>query len=205
MKSRDTCIFYRSFYESLHDLEKEVQADCYNAIFGYLLDFKEPELTGVAKSIFIAIKPILTAANQNYINGNKPKKNKRNGSETEAKDKPKPSEGQAYKDKYEYKDKEKDEYKKDIDYNSGKWFKKIDANGFIEAVNKFLADNPNNNLPRILIEDFINHYTTPNENGGIRVNQFSSFGIQNKLYEMRTDVNRKDRYIIKPTSSIKTI
>jgi hypothetical protein len=190
-------------YEAIKDLPKDTKAEIYDAIFGFSLDFVEPELSGLSKTIWILIRPVLEKGNTNFINGNKAK-SKPNRSDLEAKPKPNGSEHEAYKDKDKDKDvdKEKD---KDIDYSSGKWFKKVDANGFIEAVNKFLTDNPNNNHPRILIEDFINHYTTPNENGGIRVNQFSSFGIQNKLYEMRTDVNRKDRYNIKPTSSIKTI
>jgi hypothetical protein len=69
-----------------------------------------------------------------------------------------------------------------------KWFKRCSETEFISEVQKFRNEHPDNGYPEILFKDFINHYTTPNENGGIRVNQFSSFGIKNKLYEWKEDI-----------------
>lgn len=84
-----------------------------------------------------------------------------------------------------------------------KWFKRCSESEFINEVQKFRNEHPNNGYPEILFKDFINHYTTPNENGGIRVNQFSSFGIKNKLYEMFTESKNAGKYIIKQTSKSK--
>jgi hypothetical protein len=86
---------------------------------------------------------------------------------------------------------------------TGKWFKKCTESEFINEVQKFKNENPTSGYPEILFQDFINHYTTPNENGGIRVNQFSSFGIKNKLYEMKTDPKHAGKYEIKTPSKTK--
>jgi hypothetical protein len=107
MDSRNTCIFYRSMFESIKELPKENQAELYNAIFEYSLDFVEPSLSGLSLTIWRLIRPVLEKGNTNYINGSKPK-SKQTISESEAKVKRLVSETEAYKDK----DKDKD---KDID------------------------------------------------------------------------------------------
>lgn len=91
---RDSFIIYRSFYEAICDLDADSQAQVFKAICEYSLNFKEIELTGVAKTIFRLIKPQLDANNKRYENGKQPKtkpekseakaKNKQNESETEA-------------------------------------------------------------------------------------------------------------------------
>jgi hypothetical protein len=204
MENRDTCIFYRSIYESLQELDLEDQAIIYNAIFEYSLNFKEPNLSGINKAFFGLIRPVLEKGNTNYINGSKPKK-KPIGSETEAKQKRLKSQVEAYKDKDKDKDENKDKNKIDLgnQLTTGKWFKKCSEAEFISEVQKFKDENPNNGYPEILFKDFINHYTTPNENGGIRVNQFSSFGIKNKLWEMKSDPKNSGKYEIKQTSKLK--
>jgi hypothetical protein len=110
MTQRDTCIFYRSIYEAIKDLPPNTKLEVYDSVFAFLLDFKEPELQGLSKTIFTLIEPVLRNANKNFVNGNKPK-GKRTKSQKEAKDKPTESETEAYKykDKYDYKD--KDSYK----------------------------------------------------------------------------------------------
>jgi hypothetical protein len=111
MTQRDTCIFYRSIYEAIKDLPPATKLEVYDSVFAFLLDFKEPELQGLSKTIFTLIEPVLRNANKNYVNGSKPK-TKPSKSQTEAKQKPSKSESEAYKDKDKYKD--KDEYK-DVD------------------------------------------------------------------------------------------
>jgi hypothetical protein len=106
MTQRDTCIFYRSIYEAIKDLPPNTKLEVYDSVFAFLLDFKEPELEGLSKTIFTLIEPVLRNANKNYVNGSKPK-TKPNTSQIEAKDKPIESETEAYK----YKD--KDKYKDD--------------------------------------------------------------------------------------------
>ena len=71
---RDSMVFYRSFYESLKGLSPIICAEVYDAIFGYGLDFIEPEFTeSVAKAMFTLIKPQLDANIKRYENGSKPK------------------------------------------------------------------------------------------------------------------------------------
>jgi len=66
---RDSVIFYRSFYEAINELPKEIQADVYSAIFEYSLNGEELVLTGLPKTIFTLIKPQLEANNKRFENG----------------------------------------------------------------------------------------------------------------------------------------
>ena len=88
---RDTMIFYRSFYEAIKELPPENKIEVYDAIFSYSLDFSEPDLSGISKTIFTLIKPQLDANIKRFENGKKPKQ-KQKESETEAKQKQKESE-----------------------------------------------------------------------------------------------------------------
>jgi hypothetical protein len=81
---RDSMIIYRSFYEAIKPLPKEDQAEVWDAVFSYGLDKKEPNLKGVAKSIFTLIKPQLDANFKRYLNGTKTKQKQ---SKIEAKNK----------------------------------------------------------------------------------------------------------------------
>lgn len=68
---RESFIFYRSFYESIKELESDIQCEVYNAIMEYQFNGKEGKLSGVSKSIFTLIKPQLEANNIRYENGKK--------------------------------------------------------------------------------------------------------------------------------------
>ena len=70
---RDSMIFYRSFYEAIRHLNNNEQAIIYNAIFSYGLDFTEPELDGVTKTIWTLIKPQIDANIKRFNNGKQPK------------------------------------------------------------------------------------------------------------------------------------
>lgn len=69
MNNRNSIIFYRSFYEAIKDLEPEAQAQTYNAIFEYSLNFNEVVLNGLPRTIFTLIKPQLEANHKRYKNG----------------------------------------------------------------------------------------------------------------------------------------
>ena len=84
---RNSCIFYRSFYDSIKELDANIQVQLYNAIFEYQFEGKEPELTGICKSIFTLIIPQLEANNKRYTNGCKGGRPKNNQKETEIKPK----------------------------------------------------------------------------------------------------------------------
>ena len=79
-------IIYRSFYEAIKELGEKEQATLWNAVFSYGLDFIEPELTGICKTVFTLIKPQLDANIKRYENGKRPK-NEQKESKTEAKNK----------------------------------------------------------------------------------------------------------------------
>lgn len=93
---RESTIIYRSFYDAIIELPKETQAEVWEAIFEYSLNFKSVELNGLAKTIFTLIKPQLDANIKRYENGSKPKQ-KQQISKTEAKDKQETSKVEANK------------------------------------------------------------------------------------------------------------
>ena len=85
---RESLIFYRSFYEAIKELTLEQQWEIYNAIFTYWLDFIEPTLTWISKTVFTLIKPQLDANIKKYKNWKEPK-HKQERSKSEAKPKQK--------------------------------------------------------------------------------------------------------------------
>jgi len=68
---RDSFIFYRSFSEAIDDLPDSDQLMLYRAIKEYSINNNEIELTGMAKTCWILIKPVLTANNKRYEDGKK--------------------------------------------------------------------------------------------------------------------------------------
>ncbi len=68
---RESFIFYKSFYESIKELDSDTQSKIYNAIMEYQFNKNEVNLSGVSKSIFTLIKPQLDANNSRYENGKK--------------------------------------------------------------------------------------------------------------------------------------
>ena len=66
---RDSFIFYRSFQEAIDGCSKEDQLVIYKAIANYALDRIEPELSGVAKVVWVLIKPQLDANWKRFHNG----------------------------------------------------------------------------------------------------------------------------------------
>ena len=66
---RDSFVFYKSFYDSIKELDPKDQVQIYDAIFKYQFEGNDIELKGVCKSIFTLIIPQLEANNKRYING----------------------------------------------------------------------------------------------------------------------------------------
>jgi hypothetical protein len=89
---KDSIIIYRSFYEAIKDLPKELQADAWQCIFEYGLNDNQQELTGIVSTVFKLIKPQLDANKKRFENGQKggrPKtEQKPNNNLTITKDKP---------------------------------------------------------------------------------------------------------------------
>ena len=68
---RDSFVFYRSFFESIKELEDTDQLSLFKAIIKYALDGEEPQLVGVQKAIFILMRPNLDANTKRWENGKK--------------------------------------------------------------------------------------------------------------------------------------
>lgn len=69
--TRTSFVFYESFYEAMEALPNDEFVKVMTAICRYALYGESTELDGVAKSIFILIKPQLDANNRKYENGKK--------------------------------------------------------------------------------------------------------------------------------------
>ena len=72
--TRDSFIFYRSYYEAMTGLKDKDKLQLYNAIAELSLNGNEVKLTGVCKNIFTAIKPQIVANSERYENGKRGRK-----------------------------------------------------------------------------------------------------------------------------------
>lgn len=84
---RESFVFYRSFYDAIKDLPRDVQGEIYTAIMEYSLYGKETEnLKPIARSVFTLMKPQIDVNNKRFENG---KKGGRPKNENETNEKPK--------------------------------------------------------------------------------------------------------------------
>ena len=79
---RESFVFYRSFYEAIKIIPEENQLILYRAIFEYVFENKEPDITGLELALFITFKTQIDIATKNYNScvengkkGGRPKKN----------------------------------------------------------------------------------------------------------------------------------
>ena len=86
---RDSFVFYRSFYEALKGMDKNVQADCLMALAQYALDGDMPDLTPEVRMFMTLAKQQIDANNQKFVNGSKGGRPKRINNQTETKTEPK--------------------------------------------------------------------------------------------------------------------
>jgi hypothetical protein len=82
-ESRDSFIFYRSFYESMLEIDDKIKVEVYNAICDYSLNGVEHKLSGTSKAIFTLIKPQIQANTKRYENGKRGGRPKINETKTE--------------------------------------------------------------------------------------------------------------------------
>ena len=68
-QSRDYFPFFRSFFDAISDLDDTAQLELYRAIARYSLDGEEPELKGIASTIWKVIFPNLRNSRKQYENG----------------------------------------------------------------------------------------------------------------------------------------
>ena len=87
---RESFIFYRSFYDAIRDLPRDVQGEIYTAIMEYSLYGNEiAQLKPIARSIFTLIKPQLDSSITRYENGKKGGRPKGQKNQNETEEKPK--------------------------------------------------------------------------------------------------------------------
>ncbi len=190
MNSRDTCIFYRSMFESIKELPKENQAELYNAIFEYSLDFIEPELTGLSKTIWRLIRPVLEKGNTNFINGCKPKA-KQIISESEANPKPNESEADAYKDKDKDNDKDDDVNTKVLSFKAMKNQDLI--NQLKPLIEKFGKDTCN---------AFYSYWSEPLSNGKMRLTGEKAWDVYRRLSTWKQRENQPSNKFVKEVPAV---
>lgn len=95
--TRDSMVFYRSFFEAVEDLPPEDFKQAVTAIMRYGLDGTADDVKGIAKSLLIMAKPQIDKNNARYENGlkgGKPKQNQTKPNETKTEPKcnnPKPN------------------------------------------------------------------------------------------------------------------
>ena len=147
---RDSFIFYRSFYEAIRDLPRDIQGEIYTAIMEYSLYGNETDnLKPIARSIFTLIKPQIDVNNKRFENGSKggrPKKStvdtdpKENHTETKQKPKEnqnatkaKPNNNDNVNDNYDIKKESSNEDKKERELSS--------CSPELQKFNKWLAEN----------------------------------------------------------------
>lgn len=70
-QTKESFVFYASFYEALQDLKDKERLKMYDAICELALKGKEEKMTGISKTIFTLIKPQILANQKRYENGKK--------------------------------------------------------------------------------------------------------------------------------------
>ena len=85
--------FFKSYYESLKDLEKDDKNDIINAILEYVFEDKKPKFRGIKKTIWTLIEPNLnTSKNRSNPNSGAPLGNQNASKEKQSKNNQKTTE-----------------------------------------------------------------------------------------------------------------
>jgi hypothetical protein len=189
-------------FESIKELPKENQAELYNAIFEYSLDFVEPTLNGLSMTIWRLIRPVLEKGNANYINGSKPK-TKQTRSETEAK--PKPigseqeaklkrlgSESEAYKDKDKDKDKDVDNDKDKVNIAKAINYTKFTNEDLIEQIKPFI-----DKFGKDTCNAFYSYWSEPLPNGKMRMTGQKAWNINRRLVNWKQTEKQPNTTFVK--------
>ena len=87
---KESVVFYKSFYDAIEELPNKYRAEVYAAVCRYSFYGEIPELSGVAKALFIVMRANIdasekryTAAVENGKKGGRPKKDSEKPEETE--------------------------------------------------------------------------------------------------------------------------
>jgi hypothetical protein len=161
MKSRDSMVLYRSFYDAIKLLPNDTQLEIFRAIFEFGLDGIEPELSKSALPFWLLIKPNLQANRTKWESGSKAKR-KQSGSKTEAKQKQTRSKAQANVDVDVDVDKDENE---DEDV-------KVDISDLSKFESKY---------DKQMLADFQAYWTETDQKGKMRFEAEKFFDISRRL------------------------
>jgi len=77
VKRKNSVLLYESFYEAMKECDDDIQIKVFHAVMDYGLYNKHTQLSGIAKSLFVIMKPLVDENVKNYNNakkgGRKPK------------------------------------------------------------------------------------------------------------------------------------
>ena len=212
---RDSFVFYKSFYDAIKNIPKEDQLEVYNAICEYSFSGNIPEtLTGVAKAMFILMKPNIDNANARYKasvengkKGGRPKKiktqEKPNNNLDKTQEEPNGNLNDNYNDNYNVDDYynynvNKDDNKK-ISFGEYKRIKLTQKqyNNLCDEFNKDFIDNQ-----IMLLDEYVQSNNNKNKykdfniviRKSIRENWFNKGGNNNKNYKESVKIRDGSEY-----------
>lgn len=64
---KESFVFYKSFYESIKEVDDNIQLELFKAICEYSLNNEEIELTPISRALFTLMKPIIDSATKRYV------------------------------------------------------------------------------------------------------------------------------------------
>ncbi|MDE5516424.1 hypothetical protein KRE49_11810 [Elizabethkingia meningoseptica] len=178
---RDSFIFYRSFYEAIKELPRDIQGEVLTTIMEYGLEgVTTDNLKPVARAIFTLIKPILDANNQRFVNGSKGgRKPSNNQEETENKPKCNQEETKVLPNKEE--DVEEEE-EVDVDkdgekkYAPTKPFSKLSKDEFYNSLAEHVGE-----YSKQTVRDFFDYWTEPSASGKMKFQMEKTWSIPHRL------------------------
>lgn len=64
---KESFVFYKSFYESIKEVDDNIQLELFKAICEYSLNDEEIELAPISRALFTLMKPIIDSAKKRYV------------------------------------------------------------------------------------------------------------------------------------------
>ncbi|WP_407533767.1 DUF6291 domain-containing protein [Elizabethkingia miricola] len=181
---RDSFIFYRSFYEAIKELPRDIQGEVLTTIMEYGLEgVTTDNLKPVARAIFTLIKPILDANNQRFVNGSKGgRKPSNTQEETENKPKGNQEETKVLPNKEEDVEEEEEEEEVDVDkegekkHAPAKPFSKLSKDEFYNSLAEHVGE-----YSKQTVRDFFEYWTEPSASGKMKFQLEKTWSIPHRL------------------------
>ena len=155
--TRDSFVFYKSFYDAIKQIPEEYQLEIYNAILQYSLEGVEPSsLSNIASAMFTLIKPNIDSAQKKYevsVNngrrGGRPKKEELNENQNETQEKPNENQNKTQEKPNENQNETQEEPNENLNVNDNDNVNDIIINNSEEAS---LYDKEAEKIQKVIIE-----------------------------------------------------